>query len=83
MKSKHFKKIRKIVKWYQVSYREDRLFDFRNKKTILAKSPENACMRYHKRTGCFVNKRCGEVEQTTLSFARFKVKTGNKIMHFD
>ena len=45
MKAKYFKKIKKQVKWYKVSHR-DGLFDsFVNEKEILAKSPENACVR--------------------------------------
>lgn len=56
MKAKYFKKIRNQVKWYKVSYRDNLLFSFSDEKEILAKSPENACVRYHKRTGCFVNK---------------------------
>lgn len=58
MKAKYFKKIRNQVKWYKVSYRDNLLFSFSDEKEILAKSPENACVRYHKRTGCFVNKYC-------------------------
>lgn len=56
MKAKYFKKIRNQVKWYKVSYRDNLLFSFSDEKEILAKSPENACVRYHKRAGCFVNK---------------------------
>lgn len=56
MKAKYFKKIRSQVKWYKVSYRDSLFFSFSDEKEILAKSPENACVRYHKRTGCFVNK---------------------------
>lgn len=56
MKAKYFKKIRNQVKWYKVSYRDDLFSDFIDEKDVLAKSPENACVRYHKRTGCFVNK---------------------------
>ena len=56
MKAKYFKKIRSQVKWYKVSYRDNLFFSFSDEKEILAKSPENACVRYHKRTGCFVNK---------------------------
>lgn len=54
MKAKYFKKIRNQVKWYKVSYRDNLIFDFRDEKEILAKSPENACVRYHKRTGCLL-----------------------------
>lgn len=50
MKAKYFKKIRSQVKWYKVSYRDNLLFSFSDEKEILAKSPENACVRYHKRT---------------------------------
>lgn len=56
MKAKYFKKIRNQVKWYKVSYRDDLFCDFIDEKEVLAKSPENACVRYHKRTGCFINK---------------------------
>ena len=56
MKAKYFKKIRSQVKWYKVSYRDNLFSDFIDEKEVLAKSPENACVRYHKRTGCFVNK---------------------------
>lgn len=83
MKAKYFKKLRKEVKWYKVSHRENIHEPFMNIKIILATSPENACMRYHKRTGCFVNKRFGYVEQITRIFARFKICIGNKEMYFD
>ena len=55
MKAKYFKKIRSQVKWYKVSYRDNLLFSFSDEKEILAKSPENACVRYHKR----INNRLG------------------------
>ena len=48
MKAKYFKKIRSQVKWYKVSYRDNLFFSFSDEKEILAKSPENACVRYHK-----------------------------------
>lgn len=32
MKAKYFRKIRKQVKWYKVSYREDLFDDFANEK---------------------------------------------------
>lgn len=54
MKAKYFKKIRSQVKWYKVSYRDNLFFSFSDEKEILAKSPENACVRYHKRTGCLL-----------------------------
>ena len=47
MKAKYFKKIRSQVKWYKVSYRDSLFFSFSDEKEILAKSPENACVRYH------------------------------------
>ena len=56
MKAKYFKKIRSQVKWYKVSYRDNLFFDLRDEKEVLAKSPENACVRYHKRTGCFIHR---------------------------
>lgn len=83
MKAKHFKKLRKLVKRYKVSHRERLMFDFENEKEIIGTSPENACMRYHKRTGCFVNKRYGDVEQTISDLARFKIEIGNRTMYFD
>lgn len=83
MKAKHFTKIRKQVKWYNVSYREHILDYFRDKKTVLAKSPENACVRYHKRTGCFINSISGDVRQMPEQFSRFKVCVGKKVMYFD
>lgn len=84
MKAKYFRKIRKQVKWYKVSYREDLFDDFANEKEILAKSPENACVRYHKRTGCFVNKlNPNYIIQYSEILSRFKVCVGRKVMHFD
>lgn len=83
MKAKYFKKIRSQVKWYKVSHR-DCLFDnFMNEKEVLAKSPENACLRYHKRTGAFINSRTGNVTQYSENLSRFKVRIGQKVMYFD
>lgn len=84
MKAKYFKKIRSQVKWYKVSYRDSLFFSFSDEKEILAKSPENACVRYHKRTGCFVNKynpNC--ITQYSEAVSRFKVCIGKKVMYFD
>lgn len=81
MKAKYFKKIRSQVKWYKVSYRDNLFFDFRDEKEILAKSPENACVRY---TGCFVNKyNPNYITQYSESLSRFKVCIGKKVMYFD
>lgn len=84
MKAKYFKKIKKQVKWYKVSHR-DGLFDsFVNEKEILAKSPENACVRYHKRTGCFINRyNPNHITQHSKRLSRFKVRIGQKVMYFD
>lgn len=84
MKAKYFKKIKKQVKWYKVSHR-DGLFDsFVNEKEILAKSPENACVRYHKRTGCFINRyNPNHITQHSKRLSRFKACIGQKVMHFD
>lgn len=46
MKAKYFKKIRGQVKWYKVSYRDNLFSSFSDEKEILAKSPENACVRF-------------------------------------
>ena len=84
MKAKHFRKIRKQVKWYKVSYRNGLLDCFGNEKKILAKSPENACVRYHKRTGCFINKwNPNNITQYSECLSRFKVCIGQKVMYFD
>lgn len=83
MKAKHFTKIRKQVKWYKVSYRENVFSDFGNEKSVIAKSPENACIRYNKRTGCFMNSISGDVRQMPEDFSRFKVCIGKKVMYFD
>lgn len=83
MKAKYFTKIRKQVKWYNVSYREHIFDDFSNEKNVLAKSPENACLRYHKRTGCFINSISGYVRQMPENISRFKVCIGKKVMCFD
>lgn len=85
MKAKYFRKIRRKVKWYKVSYR-DTLFSyssFCNEKTVLARSPEEACARYHKRTSCFMNSIDGDVRQLPEDFSRFKVCIGEKTMYFD
>ena len=51
---------------------------------VLAKSPENACVRYHKRTGCFVNKyNPNNITQHSERLSRFKVCIGKKVMYFD
>lgn len=84
MKAKYFRKIRKQVKWYKVSYRDSLLDDFANEKEILAKSPGNACVRYHKRTGCFINKfNPNYIIQHSECLSRFKVCIGRKVMYFD
>lgn len=84
MKAKYFKKIRSQVKWYKVSYRDSLFFSFSDEKEILAKSPENACVRYHKRTGCFVNKyNPNHITQHSECLSRFKVCIGKKVMYFD
>lgn len=84
MKAKHFRKLRTQVKWYKVSHREDLFFSFINEKEVLAKSPENACVRYHKRTGAFINKlHSNNITQYPEGFSRFKVCIGKKIMYFD
>lgn len=36
MKAKYFRKIRKQVKWYKVSHRENTLYSFSNEKEVLA-----------------------------------------------
>ena len=92
MKAKYFKKIRNQVKWYKVSYRDSLFFSFSDEKEILAKSPENACVRYHKRTGCFVSDTSicfvnkynpNNITQYSESLSRFKVCIGKKVMYFD
>lgn len=84
MKARHFRKIRSQVKWYRVSYREQLLFGFSNEKEVLAKSPENACVRYHRRTGAFINKRNpNDIRQCTECLSNFKVCIGKKVMYFD
>jgi hypothetical protein len=84
MKSKHFRKLRTQVKWYKVSHREDLFFSFGNEKEVLAKSPENACVRYHKRTGAFINKwNHNNITQCSERLSRFKVCIGQKVMYFD
>lgn len=84
MKAKYFKKIRSQVKWYKVSCRDNLFSDFIDEKEVLAKSPENACVRYHKRTGCFVNKyNPNNIIQHSECFSRFKVCIGKKVMYFD
>nr|DAJ20095.1 MAG TPA: hypothetical protein [Siphoviridae sp. ctDlU28] len=84
MKAKYFRKIRKQVKWYKVSHRDGLLDSFVNEKEILAKSPENACWRYHKRTGAFINKwNPNYITQHSECFSRFKVCIGQKVMYFD
>ena len=82
MKAKYFKKIRSQVKWYKVSYRDDLFSDFIDEKEVLAKSPENDCIRYN--TGCFVNKyNPNHITQHSECFSRFKVCIGKKVMYFD
>ena len=84
MKAKYFRKIRSQVKWYKVSHREQLLFGFSNEKEVLAKSPEIACIRYHKRTGAFINKRNpNDITQYSEMLSRFKVCIGQKVMYFD
>lgn len=84
MKAKYFRKIRSQVKWYKVSHREQLLFGFSNEKEVLAKSPENACIRDHKRTGAFINKRNpNDITQYSEMLSRFKVCIGQKVMYFD
>lgn len=84
MKAKYFRKIRSQVKWYKVSHREQLLFGFSNEKEVLAKSPENACIRCHKRTGAFINKRNpNDITQYSEMLSRFKVCIGQKVMYFD
>lgn len=84
MKAKYFKKIKKQVKWYKVSHRDGLLDSFVNEKEILAKSPENACVRYHKRTSCFINRyNPNHITQHSERLSRFKVCIGQKVMHFD
>ena len=84
MKAKYFKKIRKQVKWDKVSHRDDLLDSFVNEKEILAKYPENACIRYHKRTGAFINKyNHNYITQCSEGLSRFKVCIGQKVMYFD
>lgn len=84
MKAKYFRKIRSQVKWYKVSHR-DGLFDcFDNEKEVLAKSPENACVRYHKRTGAFINRwNPNDITQHSEMLSRFKVCIGQKVMYLD
>lgn len=83
MNAKYFSKLRKQVKWYRVSHRDGLLDCFDNEKEVLAKSPENACLRYHKRTGAFINSRTGNVTQYSENLSRFKVCIGKKVMYFD
>lgn len=84
MKAKYFRKIRSQVRWYRVSYRDHLLFDFRDEKEVLAKSPENACIRYHRRTGAFINKwNPNDIRQYTERLSNFKVCIGKKVMYFD
>lgn len=84
MKLKYFRKIRKQVKWYKVSHRDTVIGGFANEKEVLAKSPENACLRYHKRTGAFINKwNPNDIAQYSECFSRFKVCIGRKVMYFD
>lgn len=84
MKAKYFRKIRKQVKWYKVSHRENTLYSFSNEKEVLAKSPENACVRYHKRTGAFINKwNPNNITQYPERLSNFKVCIGQKVMYFD
>lgn len=79
MKSNHFRKLRQQVKWYKVSYRDGLLDRFDNEKDVLAKSPENACVRYHRRTGAFIN---GYITQHSEGLSRYKVCIGQKVMYF-
>ena len=79
MKAKYFRKIRSQVKWYKVSYRDHLLFDFRDEKEVLAKSPENACVRYHRRTGAFTN---GYIRQYPENLSRCKVYIGKRVIYF-
>lgn len=79
MKAKYFRKIRSQVKWYKVSHRDGLLDCFDNEKEVLAKSPENACVRYHRRTGSFIN---GYIRQYPEDISRFKVCIGKKVMYF-
>lgn len=84
MKARYFKKIRSQVKVYKVSYRDNLLFGFSDEKEVLAKSPENACVRYHKRTGCFINRYSpNHITQYSECLSRFKVCIGQKVMYFD
>lgn len=84
MKAKYFRKIRKQVRWYKVSHRDSLLDNFMNEKEVLAKSPENACVRYHKRTGAFINKwNPNNITQYSERLSRFKVCIGQKLMYFD
>jgi len=84
MKAKYFKKIRSQVRYYKVSHRDCIACDFNNEKEVLAKSPENACIRYHKRTGAFINKRdIYNITQMPEQLSNFKVRIGQKVMYFD
>ena len=77
MKAKHFKKIREQVQYFRV-YQSGGLFgefwSTDSYELILAKTPENAVLRWQKR----IYHRQYDIRQTGERFGKFKVLPDNK-----
>lgn len=83
MKAKHFKKLRKLCKWYDVETCRRIFGDFpnnwENSIRVLAKNPRQACDRAQRR-GYSLNDRISG--GTTEKWAHWRVKLSGKSNHF-
>ncbi|TDQ22763.1 hypothetical protein [Tenacibaculum caenipelagi] len=81
MKAKHFKKLRKQLKWYDVDTTYGLFGDFKGDSwhTVLAKNPKQACYRLQKR-GIGRNLTVGSISKEM--WARFRVKLTESSNHW-